>query len=137
MHRDFVQYIVVRKDLVELMGYGKLSAQVAHASLGAVFGREEYEKVLKGEIEFLKNPNLYGWLKGSFAKIVCYINTKTKLINLAEKLEKDGIKCKLIYDSCLTKIQPEENNGTTLTCMGTYPIKKENTPKYMKKLQLL
>jgi peptidyl-tRNA hydrolase len=29
-----IQYIVVRKDLVPIMGVGKTAAQVAHASLG-------------------------------------------------------------------------------------------------------
>ena len=34
--KAYVQYIVVRKDLVKQMGYGKTAAQVAHASLGVL-----------------------------------------------------------------------------------------------------
>jgi len=140
---QYVQYIVIRKDLVEQMGYGKTAAQVAHASLGAVvekgfdevegfYGRQTYETT-----RLCRDPAIKGWFNGSFAKLVVYVKTKQKLLNLCEKLDKDGIRIKLIYDACNTILEPEENNGTTLTCTGIIPLHRDNVPKYLKKLRLL
>jgi peptidyl-tRNA hydrolase len=124
---EYVQYIVVRKDLVDIMGVGKVSAQVAHASLGVV---------LDGK-KLLEHPNIYGWLEGPFVKLVCYVKTKQKLLNLSEKLDSENIRHKLIYDACRTMLEPEEPNGTTLTCFGVIPLARNDVPKCLQKLQLL
>lgn len=123
----YVQYIVVRQDLIEDMGVGKTAAQVAHASLGAILDGQRIKD----------DYRIIGWLSGRFTKLVVYIKSKQKLLNLVEKLEVDQIDYKLIYDSCLTKLEPEENNGTTLTCMGIIPLDRTEVPKYLKKLRLL
>jgi len=122
-----VQYIVVRSDLIDAMGVGKTSAQVAHASLGAIL---ENKKLI--ETEPLKD-----WLNGSFTKLTVYVKSKTKLLNLSKKLEEEGIKYKLIWDSCRTMLEPEEKDGTTLTCMGVEPLFRKKVPKYLQKLRLL
>jgi len=132
---ECVQYIVVRKDLIEQMGIGKTAAQVAHASLGAIL--ENMPNFVSGEIELIKSPWVQMWLQGRFTKLVVYVKSKEKLLNFKKKLDEDKIRTKLIYDRCLTALEPEENDGTTLTCMGVVPIKRENVPKYLKKLQLL
>jgi len=132
---ECVQYIVVRKDLIEQMGIGKTAAQVAHASLGAIL--ENMPNFVSGEIELIKLPWVQMWLQGRFTKLVVYVKSKEKLLNFKKKLDEDKIRTKLIYDRCLTALEPEENDGTTLTCMGVVPIKRENVPKYLKKLQLL
>jgi len=124
---NFVQYIIVRKDLVEKMGIGKTAAQVAHASLGVLL--DESHKLVE-------NDSINKWLNGIFTKVVIYTKSKISLLNIAEKLDKDGFKIKLIYDSCLTKLEPEEN-GTTLTCIGVIPIDRDKVPDYIKKLRLL
>ena len=146
-----VQYIVVRKDLVPVMGVGKTAAQVAHASLGAVIERDvrtitEYipgplypisTPVKVDKVQLIENKDTLNWLRGKFTKLVVYIKTKQKLLNLAKKLDNEAIRYKLIYDSCLTKLEPEEEDGTTLTCMGIIPISVDNVPNYLKKLRLL
>jgi len=122
-----IQYIIIRKDLVPIMGIGKCAAQVAHASLGAVLD--------KGVL--LDTPEIKGWLAGPFTKVVVYVKTKQKLLNLAAKLDDLGIRNKPIYDACHTKLEPEEPNGSTLTCVGVVPILTESVPKCLKTLRLL
>jgi peptidyl-tRNA hydrolase len=123
----YVQYIVVRKDLVPVMGVGKTAAQVAHASLGAVLDRGQ----------LLDTPEVRGWLAGPFTKLVVYVKTKQKLLNLVDKLGELGIRAKPIYDACRTKLEPEEPDGSTLTCVGVAPILADGIPKCLKTLRLL
>ena len=124
---DLVQYIIVRKDLVEKMGIGKTAAQVAHASLGVL---------LDDNHKLIEDDNINKWLNGIFTKVVIYVKSKISLLNIVERLDKDGFRTKLIRDSCLTKLEPEEN-GTTLTCVGVIPIERDKVPNYIKKLRLL
>jgi peptidyl-tRNA hydrolase len=129
---ECVQYIVVRKDLVPQMGVGKTAAQTAHASLAALLVR-----LPDGETELSKAPAVREWLAGRFTKLVVYVKTKQKLLNLADKLDNLEIGHKLIYDRCLTMLEPEENDGTTLTCMGVVPLRRDDIPKCLRGLQLL
>ena len=133
---ESIQYIVVRKDLVEDMGVGKTSAQVAHASLGAVI-KKIYMDDNRNHTILKNTPAIENWFNYKFTKLVIYVKTKQKLLNLAEKLGEDKISYKLIYDCCLTKLEPEEKDGTTLTCMGIEPLFRDKVPKYLQKLQLL
>jgi len=138
-----VQYIVVRKDLVENMGVGKTAAQVAHASLGVVVEKchdEEEGFLVRRVVEstrIVRDPAITNWFEGRFTKLVVYVKTKQKLLNLAEKLDNLGIRAKLIYDACFTMLEPEEADGTTLTCMGVIPIFRDDVPKCLQKLRLL
>lgn len=143
MGMSSVQYIVVRKDLVEKMGIGKTAAQVAHASLGAVIERVQDEvegfsgRRVVETTKLIKTPDVNAWFNGIFTKLVVYVKTKQKLLNLAKKLDGDNIRYKLIYDACLTALDPEEEDGTTLTCMGIIPVNRDRVPKCLRKLQLL
>jgi peptidyl-tRNA hydrolase len=130
-----VQYIIVRKDLIEQMGVGKTSAQVAHASLGVVL--EKVKGNLREFTRIVNNPGVTNWLNGRFTKLVVYVKTKQKLLNLAEKLDNLGIRTKLIYDACFTVLEPEEPDGTTLTCIGVIPMFRDDVPKCLQKLRLL
>lgn len=151
---EYVQYIVVRKDLVEQMGYGKLAAQVAHASLGVLLEKQYYTtKEIDPEtmavvgcegmirtvemVGIVDDDGVQRWCRSRFTKLVVYVKSKQALLNLAEKLDEEGIRVKLIYDACFTKLEPEEENGSTLTCMGVIPIDRDNVPKCLRKLQLL
>jgi peptidyl-tRNA hydrolase len=117
------------------MGIGKTAAQVAHASLGIVLAVRSRDANI---YEYYRDhPSVEKWLDGRFTKLVVYVKSKEKLMNLARKLDNDGIGVKLIYDACFTALEPEEENGTTLTCMGVIPIERDMVPRYLKKLQLL
>lgn len=126
-----VQYIIVRKDLIEQMGIGKTAAQVAHASLGVLIEDKDGGYYLK------TNPQIKQWFNGPFTKLVVYVKSKQKLLNIAKELDKLNIETKLIYDRCLTMLKPEESDGTILTCMGIMPMLRKDVPKCLKKLQLL
>ena len=124
---NYVQYIIIRKDLIETMGVGKTAAQVAHASVGSV--------ILDGKI--IESEEIKGWLNGTFTKVVLYVKSKQKLLNIMKKCEDENIFYKPIYDSCRTKLTPEEKDGTTLTCIGISPLNILNVPKFLTKLRLL
>lgn len=150
---ECVQYIIVRKDLN--MSPGKLAAQACHSSLGVLLEKkfykyyscygvqeDEYGYLVPKErqiekVEIIDDEATKEWLKGRFTKLVCYVKSKEKLLNIAKALDEDNIRYKLIWDACYTELQPEENNGTTLTCCGIKPLIRENVPKYLKRLQLL
>jgi peptidyl-tRNA hydrolase len=135
---EAVQYIVVRKDLVEKMGVGKTAAQVAHASIATIFGREQYYALLRNDIDaIIGQPALRSWIEGRFTKLVVCVKSKQQMLNLKEKLDSEGIVVRMIYDCCLTMLEPEEDNGTTLTCMGVVPLFRDSVPKCLQKLQLL
>lgn len=124
---SYIQYIIVRKDLVPIMGVGKTAAQVAHASLGAI---------LK-DGKLIESVGVQSWLAGIFTKVVVYTKSRQKLLNIISKCMEYNIEYKPIYDACLTKLQPEEKNGTTLTCVGLPPLKVGGVPKFLTKLRLL
>lgn len=155
---ECVQYIVVRKDLN--IPPGKLAAQVSHASLGSVLerkhtlilnqeiykqddGRQTYSLsgldlfLIQRNVSLLDTREARSWFEGRFTKLVVYVKSKQKMLNLSEKLIDLKIINKLIYDACNTVLEPEEDNGTTLTCMGIEPIEREKVPKCLKTLRLL
>jgi len=131
---EYVQYIVFRKDLIPKMGVGKAAAQSAHSSISITS-----EILLSDRNEdMIDKLNICQWLYHSNqSKIVVYVKTKQKLLNLSKKLDNLQIRNKLIYDCCFTVLQPEESDGTILTCMGVVPIKRDAVPKCLKELRLL
>jgi peptidyl-tRNA hydrolase len=121
----------MRSDILETMGIGKTCAQACHASLGSLLDYKDKFPNLAND------ASVVSWFSGKFVKIVVYVKSKEKLLNIAKKLELDSIKHKLIYDACRTKLEPEETDGTTLTCLGVIPLFQDEVPKYLKSLQLL
>lgn len=149
---ESVQYIVVRKDLN--MPIGKMISQCCHASVGSILQRkivtmvsfgemmrqtediEELKKLMKKyerQVSLLDTPETKSWLSGRFTKLVVYVKSEQKLLNLSAKLDDLGVTNKLIYDAGRTVF----NGETTLTCMGIEPIEREKTPKCLKTLRLL
>lgn len=80
------------------------------------------------------------WFNGSFTKCVLEARNKTHLLeakNIAEELGMvDGKDFFCIYDNCYTELEPEEEDGTTLTCIGFVPMDAEVIDKVGKKYQL-
>lgn len=141
------QILFARKDLN--MSAGKLSAQIAHASIAFLTNaikcgnKKEQENIVHIDLSLPKE--IYeGWILGSFTKTVCEVknrNQMQKVIALAEENGlKEGTDFFLIKDNCLTELKPEEIDengiGRTLTCIGFRPLPDEIAHKISKKFQL-
>jgi PTH2 family peptidyl-tRNA hydrolase len=115
---EFKQVIVVRKDLK--LGQGKLSVQVAHASVEAM------EKTKIKFPEWVKE-----WRQTGTQKVVLKISTEKELLELFEKVKKE-IPSALIRDAGRTQIE-----AGTKTCIGIGPGPENLIDKYTKELKLL
>lgn len=93
------QVIVMRKDLN--MRKGKLVAQGAHASLGAILGEcgRDGDKLILD----LSDERMAPWLTGRFKKICVYVNSEKELLDLHAKAKEAGLICSLILDAGLTE----------------------------------
>lgn len=93
------QVIIVRKDLN--MRKGKIGAQSAHASLGAILSemtRDGNKLILD-----LDDPRLEPWITGRFKKICVYVNTEQELLDIHTAAKSAGLICSLIQDAGLTE----------------------------------
>ena len=137
------QIIVVREDLN--MSRGKIAAQVAHASMKVLTDAMASTLYLKwdelnGEYTSVpsrmlsvEDPELKEWLDGSFTKIVVYVKSEEKLMQLYEKVQKEGLRVSLIIDNGLT----EFNGVKTKTCIAIGPHSAERIDPFTKKYPLL
>ena len=124
------QVIVVRKDLN--MRKGKIAAQSAHASMGAILnyniGTEPDTIVLD-----LSYKPLQEWLSGRFAKICVSVDSEEELLAIYELAKRNNVNVKLIQDAGLT----EFNGVATLTCLALGPDYPENLDPITGHLKLL
>jgi len=100
MENEHKQVIVLRKDLN--MRKGKLVAQGAHASMGAILSQckvDEDKKYLLLEMDERTKP----WLTGRFKKICVYVQSEEDLLAVYEEAINQGIICSLIQDAGLTE----------------------------------
>ena len=112
----YKQVIVVRTDLK--MGPGKLSAQVAHASLSSASAA--------------KHAAIDAWESEGSKKVVLKVSDLKELQEIHRKTRTSGIPCYLVKDAGLTEVKP----GTT-TCLGIGPAKEQDIDKITKHLKLL
>ncbi len=115
----YKQVIVVRNDLK--LSKGKLSVQVAHASVTAFY------KTLKVDRE-----KAISWLENSQPKIVVKVKDKNELIDIYQKALDTGLIAALIRDAGLTELPPG-----TLTCIGIGPDEATKIDKVTGHLPLL
>ena len=118
------QVIVVRKDLN--MRKGKIAAQSAHASMGAILSCgyvSHAEEGLGGGghpesfvIPF-KRPELQEWLLGSFTKVCVSVDSEPELLEMYAKAKELGLICCLITDNGLTEFGGIKTN----TCIAIGP----------------
>lgn len=120
---DPKQIIVVNKSLN--MSTGKLATQVAHASLMALLSSVDLQRP-----EF--NKTQLDWLTGIYKKIIVYVKSEEKLLNIYNKAEQKGIPCALIRDEALTFF-----DEATYTCVGLGPATDEGFIGITDRLQLL
>jgi len=139
------QIIVVRKDLINRednpMTMGKLAAQVAHASLAPLlekaYGKSFLDRVpskknYKLELELNMGDPLKDWLEKDFRKIVLYVKSEDKLLNVYNEIKNAGYTVTLIKDKGLTIF-----DEPTITCFGVEPLPHSKINPFVKKLQLL
>jgi len=88
------QIIIVRKDIV--MSPEKMSAQVAHASIGAILAHKQFSfKDLVIEL----TDAMEDWFSNSFTKIIVYAEDIDHLLTLKKELEDVGLVTKVIEDN--------------------------------------
>lgn len=121
------QIIILRKDLN--MRKGKLVAQGAHASMGAILALMKREgNTLTLEMDERTEP----WLTGRFKKICVYVNTEQELLDLHQQAKDAGMVCSLIQDAGLT----EFGGVKTYTAVGIGPDREDKVDVLTKHLPL-
>lgn len=137
---------IMRKDLH--LSPGKLSAQVGHCAeaywtrmirnkvVGQVISTDAY----RTECIDIDKDEYEQYINGSSVKTTCQARNKNHLLKaktMAEDLGLvEGTDFGLIYDSCLTELEPEEENGTTLTGIWFKPLPDEISHQISKKYHL-
>lgn len=152
----YKQIIIARKDL--RMSPGKLAAQVSHGSMAflttrirensALFAPNVQETFgLHGEIKpfyicnFSMDTDLYDqWINGAFTKCVLQAKNRNNLLKAKEMAESlgmtEGKDFFLVRDNCYTELEPEDEDGRTLTCIGFRPMESEMIDQIGKKYHL-
>ena len=108
--------ILVREDLN--LPKGKLSAQVAHASVDCA---------LKSDRKIVDL-----WKKEGAKKIVLKVKDEKELFKYKELAEDSGLKTALISDAGHTVVEPG-----TITCLGIGPDLEEKIDKVSGKLKMM
>lgn len=121
------QVIILRKDLN--MRKGKLVAQGAHASMGAILSlcKQDGDKLVLEMDERVKP-----WLTGRFKKICVYVNSEEELLQIYNTALTNGLVCSIIKDSGLT----EFHGVPTLTAVAVGPDSEDKIDEVTKHLPL-
>ena len=112
----YKQVILSRQDLK--LPKGKLSVQVAHASLDAASKSDK--KILEK------------WKNLGAKKVVLRVDDEKELFKYMSVLENEGIKVALIKDAGHTVVEPG-----TITCLGVGPDLEEKIDKVTGKLKMV
>ena len=119
MEKEYKQVIVVRSDLK--LPKGKMSAQVAHASVEAVLKTLTRSKRKVSE-----------WRRKGSKKVVVKVATLPELLKLKAEAENNNLVCSLITDAGKTVIAPG-----TITCLAIGPDEEEEIDKVTAKLKMM
>jgi PTH2 family peptidyl-tRNA hydrolase len=122
------QIIIVRKDLN--MRKGKMIAQGAHASMGAILGLCERDG---DKLVLNMDDRTLPWLTGRFKKICVYVNSEQELLDLYSAAKEAGLIASLIQDSGLT----EFGGVKTYTAVAVGPDREDKIDLICKHLPLL
>jgi len=110
------QVILVREDLK--LPKGKMSAQVAHASVGAM---------VKSHKDDVKK-----WQNEGQKKVVLKVSTKEELFKYKLMAEDSGLVTSLITDAGHTVVEPG-----TITCLGIGPDDEDKIDNVTGKLKMV
>lgn len=112
----YKQVILVRQDLK--MPKGKFSAQVSHASVGAL---------LKSHKDIIEC-----WKKEGMKKVVLKLKDKEEILRYKRMAEDRGLVCDLVTDAGKTFFE-----RPTITCMGIGPEKEEKIDEVTGNLKMV
>ncbi|XP_062024135.1 uncharacterized protein LOC133740213 isoform X3 [Rosa rugosa] len=112
-----VQYVVLRRDLIDTWPLGSVVTQGCHASVSAIWSHKDDPHTL----QYCSPENI-----DSMHKVTLEVKGEPQILNLSEKLKAGGIEHKLWIE------QPENFP----TCLATKPYPKSIVSSYFKKLKL-
>ncbi|XP_061346243.1 uncharacterized protein LOC133291904 [Gastrolobium bilobum] len=112
-----VQYVVLRRDLIDTWPLGSVVTQGCHASVSAVWSNKDDPFT----VDYCSPDNI-----DSMHKVTLEVKGESQIKNLSEKLTSGGIIHKLWIE------QPEN----IPTCLATKPYPKSVVSSYFKKLKL-
>lgn len=128
------QVIVVRNDLN--MRKGKMIAQGAHASIGALMASATttFTTLSQTESCYTANfwPNATEWMNSNQKKISVYVNSEQELLDIHKKAKELGLPCHLVQDAGMT-----EFDGLTYTAVGIGPAEETMVDQVTGNLKLL
>jgi PTH2 family peptidyl-tRNA hydrolase len=130
MDIEHKQVIVLRKDLN--MRKGKMVAQGAHASMGAILGLSRLSAD-GDEMTIPLDARVKPWLTGRFKKICVSVNSEAELLDLHARAQAAGLVCSLIQDAGLT----EFGGVPTYTAVGIGPDRSDFIDQLTGQLPLL
>ena len=136
MNKISKQVIVVRADLRNSNGHkirtGKIAAQVAHASMSAIFNSGSLtEKNLT--VPLPAKSAIHDWVNGRFTKVCVSVDSEKELVEIYQAAVKAKLICALITDAGLT----EFNGVPTKTCCAIGPEWSDEIDKITGHLKLL
>ncbi|KAG6643928.1 hypothetical protein I3843_08G021400 [Carya illinoinensis] len=112
-----VQYVVLRRDLIDTWPLGSVVTQGCHASVCAIWSHKDDPHT----IEYCSSQNI-----DSMHKVTLEVKGEPQILNLSEKLTAGGITHKLWIE------QPEN----IPTCLATKPYPKSAVSSFFMKLKL-
>lgn len=130
----YKQVIVVRKDLG--MRKGKLAAQVAHASLGALLrdaARTAHPDRPGGQVTLDLDEGAWGWLTDRFTKVVVGVDSEQALLDIQAAARAAGLRECLIQDAGFTEFR----GVPTLTTLSVGPDLSEKVDAVTGHLSLM
>ncbi|XP_057959485.1 uncharacterized protein LOC131151966 [Malania oleifera] len=114
---DLVQYVVLRRDLIDTWPLGSVITQGCHASVAAIWTHREDSHTL----DYCSRENI-----DSMHKVTLEVKGEAQILNLSEKLTAGGILHKLWIE------QPEN----IPTCLASKPYSKSVVSSFFRKLKL-
>ena len=115
------------------MRKGKMVAQGAHASMGAILGQAKKTTDDKYLVLDLSDQRIAPWLTGRFKKICVYVNSEAELLAVYQQAKDAGLVTSLIQDAGLT----EFGGVATYTAVGVGPDVADKIDAVTGKLPLL
>lgn len=121
---------IMRKDLN--MSPGKLAAQVGHCA--EVYWLHYFQKGA------MPTDNDYNYMNQAIVKTICEAKNKNHLLKVVDKAKDigliEGVDYGFIRDKCLTELEPEDEDSTTLTGIWFAPLPDDMAHELSKKYQL-